>query len=105
MGNHPSGTHEETSALSDTDGGHREQDIKGEPVKTLLAGVFLVFAWVATTTSLALTHERVPEYDPLPDVILNNIKYQTWGLNASEIVIMISTMLAFLVSIFHKHRY
>lgn len=103
LGNSP-GSHEGSSALSDTNGGHMEQDIKGEPVKTLLAGIFLVFAWVATTTSLALTHERVPEYDPLPDVILNNIKYQTWGLNASEIVIMISTMLAFLVSIFHKHR-
>ena len=96
-----------STALSDTntDGLRRDLEIKGEPVKTLLAGIFLVFAWVATTTSLALTHERVPEYNPLPDVILDNIKYQSWGLDASEIVIMVATMMAFAVSLFHKHRY
>ena len=95
-----------STALSDTntDGLRRDLEIKGEPVKTLLAGIFLVFAWVATTTSLALTHERVPEYKPLPDVILDNIKYQSWGLDASEIVIMIATLMAFAVSLFHKHR-
>ena len=95
-----------STALSDTntDGLRRDLEIKGEPVKTLLAGIFLVFAWVATTTSLALTHERVPEYNPLPDVILDNIKYQSWGLDASEIVIMVATMMAFAVSLFHKHR-
>ena len=103
--NNSSGSNPGSSALSDIDDLRREQEIKGEPVKTLLAGIFLVFAWVATTTSLALTHERVPDYNPLPDVILDNIKYQTWGLNASEIVIMIATMLAFVVAIFHKHRY
>jgi shingomyelin synthase len=96
-----------STALSDTntDGLHRDLEIKGEPVKTLLAGIFLVFAWVATTTSLALTHERVPEYKPLPDVILDNIKYQSWGLDASEIVIMVATLMAFAVSLFHKHRF
>lgn len=91
-------TEESTDDLS---GSNR---IKGEPIKTLLAGIFLVFAWIATTTSLALTHERVPDYKPLPDLFLDNIKYQPWGLDASEIVIMISTLVAFLVSIFHKHR-
>jgi len=84
-------------------------NIKGEPLKTLLAGIFLIFAWVATTTSLALTHERLPEYntshDALPDLILDNIKYQSWGLDASEITIMICTWMAFLVTIFHKHRF
>ena len=70
-----------------------------------MAFIFLFFAWVATTTSLALTHDRVPrEDDPLPDIFLDNIKYQHWGLDASEIIIMISTWSAFLVTIFHKHR-
>jgi shingomyelin synthase len=80
-------------------------DIKGEPVKTLLAGIFLIFAWVATTTSLALTHEYVPEVSPLPDLVLDRVQYQSWGLDASEITIMICTLLAFLVSLFHKHRF
>jgi hypothetical protein len=84
---------------------HPEVEIKGEPIKTLLAFLFLIFAWVATTTSLALTHERLPDYKPLPDIFLDNIKYQPWGLDASEIVIMISTMMAFVVTLFHKHRY
>ena len=97
-------------AISDTDSTTTASErIKGEPLKTLLAGLFLIFAWVATTTSLALTHERLPEYNTshnaLPDLILDNIKYQSWGLDASEITIMICTWMAFLVTLFHKHRY
>ena len=79
--------------------------IRGEPLKTLLAGLFLVFAWVATTTSLALTHERLPNVTSLPDLTLDNIKKQPWGLDASEIILMICTWMAFLVAIFHKHRF
>jgi len=85
--------------------------IPGEPCKTLLAFIFLFFAWVATTTSLALTHDRVPMTDeegdrvkPLPDIILDNVTYQHWGLDASEYIIMISFWIAFLTCIFHKHR-
>ena len=79
--------------------------IPKEPIKTLLAFIFLFFAWVATTTSLALTHERVPNVDPLPDVVLDNVNYQSWGLDASEIIIMIATFAAFILSLFHQHRY
>merc|ERR1719219_919495 len=99
-----------SDAVSDTDSTMTaSENIKGEPLKTLLALVFLIFAWVATTTSLALTHERLPEYntshDSLPDLILDNIKYQSWGLDASEITIMICTWMAFLVTLFHQHRF
>ena len=74
-------------------------------LKTFVAFVFLFFAWVATTTSLALTHDRVPyQDDPLPDIILDNVTYQHWGLDVSEIIIMVSTWSAFLITIFHKHR-
>ena len=38
--------------------------------------VFLGVSWVANTSSLALTHEFVPTYDPLPDIVLDNITYQ-----------------------------
>jgi hypothetical protein len=88
----------------DDDDSDDEDSVSGEPLKTLMAFVFLFFAWVATTTSLALTHERVPLIDPLPDLILDNVQYQPWGLDASEILIMVSTWTAFLVSLFHKHR-
>ena len=88
----------------DSDDSDDEDAIPSEPLKTLLAFIFLFFAWVATTTSLALTHERVPQIAPLPDIILDNVQYQPWGLDASEILIMVSTWTAFVVSLFHKHR-
>jgi hypothetical protein len=93
-------TNDEDSDDSDDDDG-----IPSEPIKTLVAFIFLFFAWVATTTSLALTHERVPQIAPLPDIFLDNVQYQPWGLDASEILIMVSTWTAFVVSLFHKHRF
>jgi hypothetical protein len=60
--------------------------------------------FVATTTSLALTHERVPDIDPLPDAFLDNVSYQPWGLDASEIIIMVATLAAFVLAVFHKYR-
>jgi len=78
--------------------------IPREPLKTLLSGIFLLSGFLATTISLALTHERVPEYDPLPDVVLDNIKYQKWGLDVSEILLMLSTITAILVVMLHSHR-
>ncbi len=65
--------------LSSTDdengGGFNNEHIPHEPLKTLLAAFFLATGFVATTTSLAITHEHVPEIDPLPDVILDNVTY------------------------------
>lgn len=81
-----------------------EREIPAEPFKTLLAFVFLFLAWVATTTSLALTHERVPEVDPLPDLFLDTVQYQSWGLDASEIIIMGATMVSFILAVCHQHR-
>ena len=78
--------------------------IPREPLKTVLSGIFLLSGFLATTISLALTHERVPEYDPLPDVVLDNIKYQKWGLDVSEILLMLSTITAILVVMLHSHR-
>jgi hypothetical protein len=88
------------------DSDDEEEDcVTGEPHKTAMAFVFLFFAWVSTTASLAVTHERVPHIAPLPDLILDNVQYQPWALDASEILILVSTWTAFLVSLFHKHRY
>ena len=81
-----------------------DEDIPMEPLKTLVAFVFLMLAWVATTTSLALTHERVPDIKPLPDIFLDNVQYQSWGLDASEYIIMVATFSAFTLVVFHKHR-
>merc|ERR1719158_92883 len=83
-----------------------EVKIPNEPLKTFVAAVFLFMAFIATTASLAFVHDRVPfEYDPLPDVILDNVKYQHWGLDASEILLMTLVWTTVLITVFHKHRF
>jgi len=78
--------------------------IPGEPLKTLLAALFLGTGFLATTASLAFTHERVPDIQPLPDIVLDNIKYQRWGLDVSEYLLMFSTISALVVVMLHSHR-
>ena len=63
----------------------KSRRIPGEPLKTLLAAIFLGTGFLATTFSLAFTHERVPETEPLPDLFLDTFNHQDWGLNVSEI--------------------
>jgi len=75
-----------------------------EPIKTLISFIFLIFGFLFTTFSLALTHDRVPDYDPLPDIVLDNTTYHQWGLKASEIIIVISIVIAFIIVILHTHR-
>ena len=57
-----------------------------------------------TTFSLALTHDRVPDYGPLPDIVLDNTTYHQWGLKVSEIIIVITIVLAFITVMLHTHR-
>ncbi|KAF4523590.1 hypothetical protein B566_EDAN016233 [Ephemera danica] len=80
-----------------------------EKWKTFIAFVFVGVNLVLTTVSLALVHERVPNrdtYGPLPDVVLDHVGQDwNWGLYASEILIMVSSSAAFLVILFHKHRF
>ena len=47
-----------------------------EPIKTFLSFLWLWSGFFATTTSLALTHEKVPDTAPLPDLVLDNIRYE-----------------------------
>jgi shingomyelin synthase len=79
-------------------------EIPGEPLKTFLSALFLGTGFLATTASLAFTHERVPDIKPLPDIVLDNIKYQSWGLDVSEYLLMISTISALIVVLLHSHR-
>ncbi len=41
--------------------GDEEEEIPKEPLKTLVAALFLATGFVATTSSLAVTHESVPD--------------------------------------------
>ena len=92
------------SVISGEEGRYPSHKIPGEPLKTLLSALFLGTGFLATTASLAFTHERVPDIDPLPDIVLDNIKYQSWGLDVSEYLLMISTISAVVVVMLHTHR-
>lgn len=75
-------------------------------LKKFIAGaVFMIINFVATTVALSVTHERVPRYDPLPDIILDFFRYQHWALTASECLLSVQCATAFLICIFHKHRF
>ena len=89
--------------FSDTDSENRKY--QGEPLKAVISLMFLGVSWIANTSSLAITHEFMPEYQPLPDIILDNIEYQPWALNVCEIMLMISLITAVIVVVFHKHRF
>jgi len=75
-----------------------------EFAKTLLSFLFLIFGFIVTTFSLALTHERVPPRPPLPDIVLDNTTYHQWGLAASEVVIVLSLVVASVTVLLHTHR-
>jgi len=82
----------------------QQKRIPGEPLKTLLSAFFLGAGFLATTISLAFTHERVPETEPLPDLLLDHVKYQEWGLDVSEVLLMLNTSVAVIVVMLHSHR-
>jgi len=81
------------------------EDIPQELSKVILAALFTTFGFLVTTVSLALTHDRMPDYPPLPDVILDNTPYQAWGLDASEYILIFLSLTAVTVIIFHKYRF
>jgi len=85
-------------------GSAEEDEVPLELGKTLLALIWLISGFFATTLSLALTHDRVPDSSPLPDILLDSVQYQEWGLAGSEILLMLCVASAFLIVVAHTHR-
>jgi len=87
---------------------HRnETKYPSEYLKTFYAFLFVMASWFLTTISLALVHERLPErstYPPLPDVFLDNVPASDWGLDVSEILIIMSTTSILVLVFFHRYR-
>ncbi len=82
-----------------------DEPIPVELCKTFVAFLFLFGGGVATTLALALVHERVPTADPpLPDLFLNNVDYQAWGLDVSEIIIMAACFSTLVLMLAHASR-
>ena len=86
-------------------GDNEDCHIPGEPIKTLVALVFVVVGLCISTLSLAMTHDRLPNVTSLPDVVLDNVPYQPWGLDACEYIIVVSTVVAAIIVLFHEHRW
>ena len=82
----------------------RKQKFKQEPLKTLLSGLFLGTGFLASTFSLTVTHDRYPETDPLPDVVFEIVKYQPWGLMASEYLLLFLLYTAVFIVLLHNYR-
>ncbi|XP_047737044.1 phosphatidylcholine:ceramide cholinephosphotransferase 1 isoform X2 [Hyalella azteca] len=86
---------------------HRDEPrFPPEKVKTFVALAFALISALVNTTSLAMVHERVPQNDPpLPDIFLDSIPVQQWGLEVSEIMIICMNYFTVVTIIFHKHRH
>ncbi|CAK1544784.1 unnamed protein product [Leptosia nina] len=86
----------------------REERYPKEIGKTIISFFFLFICVCINMMSLSLVHERLPDRNttaPLNDIVLDNITARDWGLSVSEYLIMISTTVAMLVVILHKHRF
>lgn len=89
-------------------GAVREERYPKEIWKTIISFFFLFMCVCVNMMSLSLVHERLPDRNttpPLNDIILDNVAARDWGLAVSEYLIMISTTVAMLVVVFHKHRF
>ncbi|XP_012547210.1 phosphatidylcholine:ceramide cholinephosphotransferase 2 isoform X1 [Bombyx mori] len=86
----------------------REERYPKEIWKTILSFFFLFMCVCINMISLSLVHERLPDRNttkPLNDIVLDNVPAHDWGLAVSEYLIMVSTTVAMLVVVFHKHRF
>lgn len=86
----------------------REERYPKEIWKTIISFFFLFICVCINMMSLSLVHERLPDRNttkPLNDIVLDNVAARDWGLAVSEYMIMVSTTVAMLVVVFHKHRF
>ena len=84
---------------------HNSTKYPKEYWKTFTAILFVLLNFIITTVSLSITHElRNVKLPPLPDITLDHIPYRRWALDVSEILIMVSTVSATILIVFHKYR-
>merc|ERR1712130_515163 len=75
-----------------------------EPLKTLLALLFLGVSLVTTTIALIITNQRLPDVPPLPDLVLDHVVYIEEGLVVSEKIMLTAMLLGIAVTFAHIHR-
>ena len=72
--------------------------------KVFVGALFMIVSFFLTTVSISITHERVPQYNALPDIIFDLVRHQKSALMTSELLLSIQTSITILICIFHKHR-
>lgn len=85
----------------------QSQFFNEERKNAFICFLLLCVAFVLSTVSLALTHDRLPNrkiYKPLPDVFLDNVKSLDFLLNVTEIQILVSVNFCIALMFFHKYR-
>lgn len=75
-----------------------------EPFKPILALLWMLSAFVATTISLVLTHERMPQSSPLPDILHQILPQYRWGTGLSDLMVVVGVLLAIMVVLLHNYR-
>lgn len=76
--------------------------------KVILSALYAFLSLGATSFVMVIAHERLPDiskYSPLPDLLLDNLPYISWGFEATEFVIIILSCIWTAILIFHNHRF
>jgi len=76
-----------------------------EPVKTLVAVLCLFLGQASSSASIAVTHDRVPDSRPLPDLLLDNVPFVSWALDVSDVLVIVTTVTSITVALSHRHRF
>ncbi|KAF7629156.1 PAP2_C domain-containing protein [Meloidogyne graminicola] len=82
-----------------------KRKIPKERRKTGYAFLLLVFAGFLNDFVLSYIHELIPESPPLPDVAFSILPYWPWALIVSEVFMISSFSVMFVVAIAHKYRW
>lgn len=77
-----------------------------EKWKTFVAFLMLIVAFIISTATLSTVHDYVQNTEPLPDIILNNIKISNdTPLYVSEVMIIAVLYTSIGLVCLHKHRW
>jgi phosphatidylethanolamine phospholipase C len=77
----------------------------GDDVTRLLFAMAYAFvAVVLTSLAMVFIHDRVPEYAPLPDIVLDHVPLIPWAFYAVEVIIIAMSAFFFLLLCVHRHR-
>lgn len=62
----------------------------------------LVIAAILNEVTLSFVHEKVPDTDPLPDVVFSHTPYYPKGLEICEYIMMVSFVSVLVLILFHR---